>query len=799
LVPLEVGQVVQGRVGKILDFGVLVDVGWIGKRMGLVHISKLPRVASPVSSARPHAPDKDTGWVEHPSQVVQVGQQVNVRVTEVDKKHARLGLSMRPIGGRSSKDVEVTEEAKASLTAGTSCVGILKAVREGVAFIDVGCGLDGALVLPSPLLSPPVHCTQDPSRPSDYLWWDITSPLRALVGRKVHVVVDRWQLPQASPGGKGGREDKANGRGKGRLRLWLRLPTSMVLSGTCSRPLRKPLRVDSSLQLHPSLSGLVSNTDTMNIVLAYLDRSDLHRMSPVLTLEQRARSPLMARLRTLAADMEATTFIHEELVCFHSRKHYSNGLLGLGLSLQHYSNNGDLCGIVPCLDFVCREAYEVEKIRRGVWQVPFTHWLPLYISAQHAGDLKAHEEAIALICTNKYLPHTHLLFHPAMVLKVLPALLNTMIVEMMKGSLFESELALQGYLTFYHLFLALVLKYPELQREIDRRVESFLGSEEGRKKRECPNLGEFLACLACSSYSWKQVAVAVLTEVFDRNVKWVILSHPELVNMRELQKLQDAQEQPPPPPPPPTPPPIAAAPSAGLSSSARRRLRHKKMEAWAALTTPVPGKQEGSARNKTHKKGITEKDVSGAKLDRGRLPKTWKATGVSCRLVMFHVLFLRMFRLKPADQNLRRDEGTGDQGQADEDEDREVEVVSVAKTKAMLDRTYGRATHVMTRRFQTGVKIILRVPDWAQFFRRCLLPVPEPFFLCRWLQRSALNSARKRYHSPDAVKEALEAARFARRQASLEKKRLANPLALFDEEEKAALGEGFCDYEAYDM
>jgi hypothetical protein len=52
-----------------------------------------------------------------------------------------------------------------------------------------------------------------------------------------------------------------------------------------------------------------------------------------------------------------------------------------------------------------------------------------------------------------------------------------MVVKMMEGALFESELALQGYLTFYHLLLAFVLKYPELRAEIDRRVDDFAASE----------------------------------------------------------------------------------------------------------------------------------------------------------------------------------------------------------------------------------------------------------------------------------------------------------------------------------
>lgn len=71
--------------------------------------------------------------------------------------------------------------------------------------------------------------------------------------------------------------------------------------------------------------------------------------------------------------------------------------------------------------------------------------LPLYLSDRHAKNLGAHERHIALLCMNSKLyaiaialppPHldstcvcrqTKYVFNPNMVLKVLPALLNTMV------------------------------------------------------------------------------------------------------------------------------------------------------------------------------------------------------------------------------------------------------------------------------------------------------------------------------------------------------------------------------------
>ena len=64
LTKLEKGQILPGAVSSIVDFGAFVDLGGID---GLVHISEL-------------------SWshVNHPSEVVKVGDKLTVRVLEVD-------------------------------------------------------------------------------------------------------------------------------------------------------------------------------------------------------------------------------------------------------------------------------------------------------------------------------------------------------------------------------------------------------------------------------------------------------------------------------------------------------------------------------------------------------------------------------------------------------------------------------------------------------------------------------------------------------------------------------------------
>ncbi|MEI4790289.1 30S ribosomal protein S1 [Bacillus sp. FJAT-53060] len=72
---LEVGSLIDGKVQRLTNFGAFVDIGGID---GLVHISQLS-----------HA------HVEKPSDVVEEGQEVKVKVLAVDRDNERISLSIK--------------------------------------------------------------------------------------------------------------------------------------------------------------------------------------------------------------------------------------------------------------------------------------------------------------------------------------------------------------------------------------------------------------------------------------------------------------------------------------------------------------------------------------------------------------------------------------------------------------------------------------------------------------------------------------------------------------------------------
>lgn len=72
---LQKGQVREGTVSSIVNFGAFVDLGGVD---GLIHVSEL-------------------SWkhIDHPSEVVKVGQKVTVEVLDVDNDRERISLSLK--------------------------------------------------------------------------------------------------------------------------------------------------------------------------------------------------------------------------------------------------------------------------------------------------------------------------------------------------------------------------------------------------------------------------------------------------------------------------------------------------------------------------------------------------------------------------------------------------------------------------------------------------------------------------------------------------------------------------------
>src|SRR4029079_15886054 len=114
---LQKGERRKGTVSSIVNFGAFVDLGGVD---GLVHVSEL-------------------SWkhVDHPSEVVSVGQEVEVEVLDVDLDRERVSLSLK------APQEDPWREFERKYQAGEVISGqVTKLVPFG-AFVRVGEGIEG--------------------------------------------------------------------------------------------------------------------------------------------------------------------------------------------------------------------------------------------------------------------------------------------------------------------------------------------------------------------------------------------------------------------------------------------------------------------------------------------------------------------------------------------------------------------------------------------------------------------------------------------------------------------------------
>ncbi|MBN3555933.1 30S ribosomal protein S1 [Fictibacillus nanhaiensis] len=111
------GEIIEGKVQRLTDFGAFVDIGGVD---GLVHVSQLSH-----------------NRVDNPSEVLSEGQTVKVKVLSVDRDNDRISLSIK------ETQPGPWEEASSSIQAGSVIEGTVKRIVTFGAFVEVAPGIEG--------------------------------------------------------------------------------------------------------------------------------------------------------------------------------------------------------------------------------------------------------------------------------------------------------------------------------------------------------------------------------------------------------------------------------------------------------------------------------------------------------------------------------------------------------------------------------------------------------------------------------------------------------------------------------
>jgi small subunit ribosomal protein S1 len=114
---LEVGQVRTGVVKNITDFGAFIDLGGMD---GLLHIT-----------------DMSWGRVGHPSEVVTIGAELEVKVLDIDWERERLSLGLKQLQEYPWKDVEK------KYPVGARVRGRVVSITNYGAFVELEKGVEG--------------------------------------------------------------------------------------------------------------------------------------------------------------------------------------------------------------------------------------------------------------------------------------------------------------------------------------------------------------------------------------------------------------------------------------------------------------------------------------------------------------------------------------------------------------------------------------------------------------------------------------------------------------------------------
>ena len=116
---IQEGMIVKGIVKNITDYGAFIDLGGID---GLLHIT-----------------DMSWGRVKHPSNLLTLGDEIEVKILKFDSEKERVSLGLKQV------QENPWEKAKEKYTAGTTVSGEIVSVKDYGVFIELSDGIEGLI------------------------------------------------------------------------------------------------------------------------------------------------------------------------------------------------------------------------------------------------------------------------------------------------------------------------------------------------------------------------------------------------------------------------------------------------------------------------------------------------------------------------------------------------------------------------------------------------------------------------------------------------------------------------------
>jgi small subunit ribosomal protein S1 len=207
---LLVGQVRRGIVKNVTDFGAFIDLGGLD---GLLHIT-----------------DMSWGRVGHPSEIVQIGDELDVKVLDIDWNRERISLGLKQLLPYPWKDIE------RKYPVGARVRGKVVSITNYGAFVELEKGVEGLVHISE------MSWTRNVKHPSKLV--NIGDEIEAVV-----LKVDRDD-EKISLGMKQIEEDP-----------WLALPVKYPIGTRVSGKVRNLTSFGAFVEIEPGIDGLIHISD----------------------------------------------------------------------------------------------------------------------------------------------------------------------------------------------------------------------------------------------------------------------------------------------------------------------------------------------------------------------------------------------------------------------------------------------------------------------------------------------------------------------------------------------------------
>ncbi|MBY0262113.1 MAG: 30S ribosomal protein S1 [Phycisphaerales bacterium] len=168
---LKEGMIINGEVKNIADFGAFVDLGGID---GLLHIT-----------------DMSWGRINHPSDMLKMGQKIEVKVLNIDREKEKIALGLK------QKEISPWEEIEKKYPVGSRVKGEVVNIMSYGAFVRLEPGIEGLVHISEMSWTRRVNHPSElvqPGNPVEVVVLDINKDKQEISLGMKQIEVNPWEL-----------------------------------------------------------------------------------------------------------------------------------------------------------------------------------------------------------------------------------------------------------------------------------------------------------------------------------------------------------------------------------------------------------------------------------------------------------------------------------------------------------------------------------------------------------------------------------------------------------------------------